>query len=152
TPTPLSRLDGALAPKGSRSGFLRIKIIDIRPVFVNLVDGSFSRLIAHLPPVEGNCMRSCRMLALIFAGWIIAPGFGITAAGAEEFFEKSIRPVLAANCFECHGPRRHKAGLRLDSREAMLAGGESGPAIVPGAPEKSLLIKAIHYQDEPRMP
>jgi len=98
-------------------------------------------------------MRFCWMLFLIIAGWVISPGFGIAAGAApEEFFEKSIRPVLAANCFECHGPRKHKAGLRLDSREAMLAGGDSGPAIVPGAPEKSLLIKAIHYQDEPRMP
>src|SRR6516162_181649 len=98
-------------------------------------------------------MRFCWMLFLIIAGWVISPGFGIAAGAApEEFFEKSIRPVLAANCFECHGPRKHKAGLRLDSREAMLAGGDSGPAMVPGAPEKSMLIKAIHYKDELRMP
>jgi mono/diheme cytochrome c family protein len=74
------------------------------------------------------------------------------ASKAVDFFEKSVRPVLANNCFECHGPRKHKAGLRLDSREGMLAGGESGPAIVPGHPEKSLLVKAIHYRDETKMP
>jgi mono/diheme cytochrome c family protein len=74
------------------------------------------------------------------------------SAKGAEFFEKAIRPLLANNCFECHGPRKHKAGLRLDSREALLTGGDSGPAIVPGHPEKSLLVKALHYKDEPRMP
>jgi cytochrome c553 len=73
-------------------------------------------------------------------------------AAAAEVFEKSVRPVLSANCLTCHGPDKHKGGLRLDSRQAMLTGGDSGPAIVPGHPEASLLIKAIHYGDEPRMP
>src|SRR5437868_4769259 len=70
-----------------------------------------------------------------------------------EFFEKSVRPVLATHCLECHGSRKQKGGLRLDSRTSVLAGGDSGPAIVPGKPEKSLLITAVHYDDEsPRMP
>ena len=73
-------------------------------------------------------------------------------AKADEAFEKAVRPVLAANCFTCHGPEKQKGGLRLDSQQAMLTGGDSGPAIVPGHPEASLLIKAIHYGDEPRMP
>jgi len=64
---------------------------------------------------------------------------------ANEFFEKSVRPILANNCFECHGPKKQKSGLRLDSRDGMLTGGDTGPAIVPGHPEQSLLIKAIHY-------
>src|SRR5262249_33293389 len=50
------------------------------------------------------------------------------------------------------GPDKHKGGLGLDSRQAMLTGGDSGPAIIPGHPEESLLVKAIHYSDEPRMP
>jgi hypothetical protein len=74
------------------------------------------------------------------------------AHGAAETFEKSVRPVLSANCFTCHGPEKQKGGLRLDSRQALLTGGDSGPAIVPGHPEESLLIKAVHYADEPRMP
>jgi mono/diheme cytochrome c family protein len=69
-----------------------------------------------------------------------------------EFFEKSVRPVLADNCFDCHGPRKQKGGLRLDSRAALLSGGDSGPAVVPGKPDKSLLITAVHYDDNPRMP
>ena len=71
---------------------------------------------------------------------------------AQEFFEKRIRPVLAENCFGCHSERKHKANLRLDSRQAMLNGGESGPAIVPGHPEQSLLLKAVHYTDDLKMP
>src|SRR3954453_24227748 len=73
-------------------------------------------------------------------------------AGGAEFFEKSVRPLLAEHCFECHGAKKQKAGLRLDSREAMLEGGDSGPAIVPGHPEQSLVAKVVKYQDEPRMP
>jgi len=67
-----------------------------------------------------------------------------------EFFEKKIRPALADNCYACHSEKSKKpqGGLLLDSIEAMLKGGASGqPAIVPGDPEKSLLIKAIRHTD-----
>ncbi len=69
-----------------------------------------------------------------------------------EFFEKSIRPILVDRCVRCHGPEKQKAGLRLDSREAMLKGSETGPVIVPGQPEKSLLVEAIHQKGELKMP
>ncbi len=64
------------------------------------------------------------------------------------FFETEIRPLLANRCFECHSSSSAalKAGLRLDSREAVLEGGDSGPAVVPGEPEESLLIESIRYQ------
>ncbi len=61
-----------------------------------------------------------------------------------------MRPLLVASCQECHGAQKQQGGLRLDSREAVLAGGDSGPAIVPGKPEESLLIKAVHYDDANR--
>jgi hypothetical protein len=67
-----------------------------------------------------------------------------------EFFEKKIRPVLADSCYGCHSAKAKKpqGGLLLDSVEAMLKGGASGqPAVVPGDPEKSLLIRAIRYTD-----
>jgi hypothetical protein len=67
-----------------------------------------------------------------------------------EFFEKKIRPVLAESCSACHSAQSKKpqGGLMLDSIEAILKGGASGqPAVVPGDPEKSLLIKAIRYTD-----
>ena len=63
-------------------------------------------------------------------------------------FENHIRPVLADTCFRCHGGERVSGELRIDSREALLAGGESGPAIVPGNPEQSLLIRAIRRDDD----
>ncbi|MEP7272264.1 MAG: PSD1 and planctomycete cytochrome C domain-containing protein [Acidobacteriota bacterium] len=67
-----------------------------------------------------------------------------------EFFEKKIRPVLTENCLGCHGAKAAKlrGNLMLDSREGMLRGGSSGsPAVTPGDPEKSLLLKAIRYTD-----
>ncbi len=90
-------------------------------------------------------------LALIF--WTKSPAVAADPPmNANEFFEKSVRPILANHCFECHGPKKQKAGLRLDSRDGMLHGGDTGPAIVPGHPEQSLLVKAINYTDEPQMP
>src|SRR5690606_10673235 len=62
-----------------------------------------------------------------------------------EFFETHIRPLLADRCFKCHGEQKQNGGLRLDGRSLTLAGGDSGPAIVPGQPAQSLLIEAIHY-------
>ena len=64
-----------------------------------------------------------------------------------EFFEKKVRPLLFENCFGCHGEKTRKANLRLDSRAAILKGGDRGAVILPGDPEKSLLVQAIGYQD-----
>ncbi len=64
----------------------------------------------------------------------------------EQYFEQKVRPLLAENCYSCHGGKKQKGGLRLDSLEAILKGGETGPAVVPGKPDESLLVEAIHYQ------
>jgi len=66
-----------------------------------------------------------------------------------DFFENKVRPVLANHCYKCHSiqAEKVKGGLLLDSREALLKGGDSGSAIVPGDPDKSLLIKAVRYTD-----
>jgi hypothetical protein len=66
---------------------------------------------------------------------------------SAEFFETAVRPVLAANCYDCHTDEK-MGGLRLDSREGLLKGGRSGPAIVPGDPDKSLLIQAVRQTRE----
>ncbi len=65
-----------------------------------------------------------------------------------EFFEKEVRPILAQRCFECHDAKKHKADLRLDHLDHILKGGESGPALVRGKPDDSLLVTAIRYGDE----
>lgn len=68
-----------------------------------------------------------------------------------KFFEMKIRPLLVKNCFSCHSDKVQKGDLRLDSRTAMMHGGESGESIVPGKPEESMLIEAINY-DSYEMP
>ncbi len=67
-----------------------------------------------------------------------------------EFFEKKIRPIFVESCYKCHSSEAEKVkgDLLLDSREGLLKGGETGPALVPGDPGKSLLIKAVRYTDE----
>jgi cytochrome c553 len=69
-----------------------------------------------------------------------------------EFFEKQIRPLLVERCHECHGDEKQEGGLRLTGRELLLKGGDTGPAAVAGKPDESLLIRAVEYLDEPKMP
>ncbi len=73
-------------------------------------------------------------------------------AAGVEFFEKRVRPILSARCQGCHGPAKQKGGLRLDARETVLAGGSTGPAVVPGNPSESLLVDAINYGENYQMP
>ena len=100
------------------------------------------------------------MSARLFKFRLIAPWLCLCAAlslsprfarGEDfEFFEQRIRPLLADNCYKCHSSagEKVKGGLLLDTREGLLKGGDSGPAIVPGDPEHSLLIKAVRYIDK----
>jgi hypothetical protein len=69
-----------------------------------------------------------------------------------EFFEARVRPVLAENCWRCHGPKMQKGGLRLDSRQALLEGGDSGEVVKPGDPAGSLLIQAVRHDGATKMP
>ncbi len=64
-----------------------------------------------------------------------------------EFFETKIRPVLASECQECHDAKKQKGGLRLDYRDGWKKGGDSGDAIIPGQPAKSLLLKSFRHED-----
>jgi mono/diheme cytochrome c family protein len=85
------------------------------------------------------------------AAWLAAAAWtGVLPA--QDFFESRIRPVLIANCYGCHAETR-TSGLRVDSREGLLKGGNAGPAIVPGDPEHSLLIQAVtHTHERYKMP
>jgi hypothetical protein len=79
----------------------------------------------------------------------------VAAAGSPpqaDFFERRVRPILSQHCFSCHGPKKHMSGLRLDSRAGLLEGGDRGPAVVPGDPGQSLLVKAVRQQGGLKMP
>ena len=100
------------------------------------------------------------ILTLAAAFPLCIPVIGLAQAStrddstAVEFFEKKIRPLLVTNCYTCHSADTNsKGGLRVDDRNGLLVGGNNGPAIVPGQPEKSQLIKKITHTDPKlRMP
>lgn len=109
-------------------------------------------------------MTASKRTTMIALAWLLA-GHLAAACALEKadplaetpdkiaFFENKIRPLLQTHCIDCHGEKKQGGGLRLDSRSAVLKGGESGPAIVPGKPEASQLVLAIRYSDkELRMP
>src|SRR5690348_10394268 len=81
-------------------------------------------------------MRRLLIVALLLAG-------KTASADSASDFQDRVLPLLQARCISCHGPEKQKGKLRLDSRAALLKGGENGPAIVPGDPEKSLLMQAV---------
>ncbi len=70
-------------------------------------------------------------------------------AAETDFFETKIRPILVERCYECHSAdKKQKGGLLLDTREGVLKGGDTGPALVAGDPAKSLLITAVKWTDK----
>jgi cytochrome c len=75
-------------------------------------------------------------------------------AGSKfEFYTTKVKPIFDANCARCHGGANHRGGLNIDTRESLLKGGHSGPAIVPGDPAKSLLVTLIRHEgpaDDPK--
>jgi mono/diheme cytochrome c family protein len=90
-----------------------------------------------------------RLVALVAAFFVAVA----SARSADPDFEKDVRPILAKACLSCHGTSEQKAGLRLDTKVEAFKGGDSGAPIVPGKPEKSLLLKKITSKDpEERMP
>jgi mono/diheme cytochrome c family protein len=106
-------------------------------------------------------MAKIRAFLLSSRGWVSIGLFGLAAqlsssqafaapgtSEGDAFFETKIRPLLVDRCIACHGPEKQKNGLRLDSKAGWQTGGEHGPAITPGKPDESLLIKAIRYEDK----
>ena len=71
---------------------------------------------------------------------------------ADTEFEVRIRPLLAEHCHRCHGPKKQQGGLRLDTRDGAMKGGDNGPVIVPGKPSESRLLAVLQPDAEPRMP
>ena len=69
-----------------------------------------------------------------------------------EHFEKHVRPLLVEQCVSCHGPKKQKGGLRLDTAEGLKKGADEGPVVVPGSPDTSSLIKSVRRKGEYAMP
>lgn len=88
---------------------------------------------------------------IIYAAGIWWPQLAAQEPTAEQlrFFEQKVRPLLIAKCYECHSANAEKlgGGLQLDHRHGTLTGGDNGPAVLPGKPAESLLVKAVHYQE-----
>jgi mono/diheme cytochrome c family protein len=91
------------------------------------------------------------LIAVLSAGSVSALYAQPNPAATPDFFENKIRPVLAGTCYGCHTDSA-MGGLRLDSRDAVLKGGGRGPAVVPGDPEKSLLVHALRQDGQIKMP
>jgi mono/diheme cytochrome c family protein len=86
--------------------------------------------------------RSAHGVSIVIVFSVLAP-----AQTPPASYDEGLKPVLARNCSGCHTSGGHAGGLRMDSSELILKGGEKGPVIVPGDPQNSLLVKAIHYDD-----
>lgn len=86
-------------------------------------------------------LRGIGFWAMLAASLLVMCDRSGRADELEDFFETKFRPVLVGTLFRCHGGLKTSGALRIDSRELLLEGGESGPAIVPGNPLASLLIK-----------
>ena len=89
----------------------------------------------------------------VFAmGIVVLAGAGTTrgADDADELFKKSVRPLLARKCFECHSAKADelKGNLKLETLEDILKGGATGPAVIAGDVENSFLLRAIRYQED----
>jgi hypothetical protein len=108
--------------------------------------------------ISSKQIRAVLLPALLGAGLIaLAPARATASPSSEaiEFFEKRIRPILVAHCYECHGAKSVKknGGLQLDTSDGLMRGGVSGPLLVSGDAETSRIIRAVRYMDKGlRMP
>ena len=107
-----------------------------------------------MPEQRVNFSTKKHVKICLFSGYMACAFFLCIGSRAESatdqslFFEAKIRPIFLSHCTECHGPKKQKNKLRVDSLSALLKGGKSGPAIVPGKPQESLLIRAVQRIDE----
>ena len=91
-----------------------------------------------------------KLSPLLVLGIFAARGFAAESEighAKQQFFENEIRPLLAKRCYECHGDKKQKSGLRLDSAASFAKGGDSGAIVVAGNLEKSLFIQAVRRID-----
>ena len=128
-----------------------------RPLAVNGYEETFLGrrsicVITLLRPIQQMLCRVAQLasacLVLLVAPTVCAEEPVANEASHVEFFESKVRPLLVNRCYECHSgiSQALRAGLKLDSRAGLLEGGDSGPAVVPGKPDESLLIQAVRYE------
>ena len=82
---------------------------------------------------------------------VVVGSLGLTVKASEdaarpEFYVTRVKPVFDANCGRCHEGENHRGGFNMDTRESMLKGGHDGPALVPGDPANSMLVKLIRHE------
>jgi|694.fasta_scaffold11442_5 hypothetical protein len=96
----------------------------------------------------GRCIFHLGFVVVACSNIFAAFAFAQTSLTPEQLqlVESKVRPFLLENCCRCHGPDEQKGNLRLDSLSHMLVGGDSGPAIVPGDPQNSLILQALRYE------
>ncbi len=106
-----------------------------------------------MPSSPANCVfippayALCLLLGAAFSGETLRADDTLDDGQQLEFFEKQVRPLLVAKCYECHAGEKIKGGLSVESRSRLIDGGDTAAAIVPGDPENSLLIEAVRYKN-----
>ncbi len=109
-----------------------------------------------LLPADRFPVTSCRfvlsesrrwLLLLVASAWLAVSGtLTATEPADKDYFENHIRPLLVRNCISCHGDSKQEGSLRLITLDDMLQGGDSGPVLVPGAPDESLILEALRHE------
>ena len=137
----------AMKPRFLPIRFVQFRLVPIRPAILSTHVVVAASMLAWLAWLSLSHSVACAQENTI------AVGQNKPTAEQLQFFEAKIRPVLVEHCYRCHSADGQgiRGGLGVDNRDALLAGGESGPAIVPGNLEESLLWNAINYRDY-RMP
>jgi mono/diheme cytochrome c family protein len=107
------------------------------------------RRISRFAYCVAHCLRLLAPWALLT---LAAPLAAAGESSADDHFESRVRPLLAKHCWKCHGPDKAESDLRLDSAAGIGRGGASGPAVVAGKPDESLLIRAVRQTGELKMP
>ncbi len=102
-------------------------------------------------------IRPALVRKILYLGCLVATGWNVCGLLRAQpvdgaFFEKEIRPILIAKCQNCHGPKKQESGFRVDSRQALLRGGENGPAIVAAKPGVGSFLKALSHETDLKMP
>jgi cytochrome c len=105
--------------------------------------------------LRGRWVRSVLLPLGIAAGALFLcgpPALAEDAPNTPAFYTQKVRPILVSNCGKCHFNMSHKGGFAMDNKRLMMKGGKSGPAVIPGDPANSMLMKLMRHQGPPKDP